>query len=114
MKLSILLPLIFFCSALPLAGAPDYSINVHVTESRMVREPQSAGGMQRIKVVIDGKKLELESESIPNALLSLGDYKARIVREDHWRGAPYETYRVYEFLFSDNKTRRYILVGEFE
>ena len=30
-----------------------------------------------------GKKYELESETTANMLLSLGDYKAKIVRDDH-------------------------------
>jgi len=45
-------------------------------------------------------------------LLSLGDYRAKIVRDDH--RVTYESYKMYEFLFSDQKTRRFIVVGQTE
>ena len=44
-----------------------------------------------------------------NALLALGDYKAKLVRDDH-RSA-YDSFQVYEFLFADNKTRKFEVIG---
>jgi len=76
----------------------------------MVRE----GGTfyQKMEVLIDGKKYELQSEAPADTLLSLSDYKAKIVRDDH--KVAYESFKVYEILFSDQKTRRFIVVGQTE
>lgn len=63
---------------------------------------------QQLNATIDGKKYELRASSI-NALLALGDYKAKLVRDDH--RTAYDSYRVYEFLFPDNKTRKFQVVG---
>jgi hypothetical protein len=41
---------------------------------------------QSLGVIIDGKRYELESLGAPNALLMLGDYKARLVKDQHWAG----------------------------
>ncbi len=115
MKRTASIALLFF-SALAWAASAgaDYTIDVHVTATRMVRDPGTIGRFQYLNVIINGKKFELESEGMPNALLSLGDYKARIVRDDHWRGAAYDSYRVYEFQLPDKKTRRFVVVGESE
>ena len=109
------LALLLFCSALCWAStaADDYNVNVHVSASRLVRNPGSQGRSQSVTVIMDGKKYELESLDFPNALLALGDYKARLVKDQHWAG-PYDSYRVYEFLFSDNKKRKFLVVGESE
>jgi hypothetical protein len=95
----------------PAAG--DYNVNVHVSATRMVRNPGSLAHYQSLIVIIEGKKYELESLDLPNALLMLGDYKARLVKDQHWAG-PYDSYRVYEFLFPDNKKRQFLVVSESE
>jgi hypothetical protein len=102
------------CSSLAWAGSGDYNVNIHVAATHMWRQPGDAARRQQLDVIIDGKKLQLESESIPNALLSLGDYKAKQVRNDHWRGATYDSYEVYEVLLPDKNTRRFIVVGQSE
>jgi len=38
-----------------------------------------------------------------------GDYKAKLVRDDHKNA--YDSFQDYEFLFPDGKTREYFLVG---
>jgi len=106
--------LLFFCSALACAGSSDYNVNIHVIATHIVREPGDGARRQELDVIIDGKKLQLESETIPNALLSLGDYKAKQVKNDHWRGATYDSYEVYEVLLPDKNTRRFIVVGQSE
>ena len=73
--------LVFFCSSIAWAGSGDYNVNIHVTATHMRREHGDAARRQQLDVIIDGKKLQLESESIPNALLSLGDYKAKQVKQ---------------------------------
>jgi hypothetical protein len=74
--------------------------------------PEAGPRFQRVEAIIDGKKYELESDRTPDMLLSLGDYRAKIVRDDH--RVTYESYKMYEFLFSDQKTRRFIVVGQTE
>jgi hypothetical protein len=95
-------------SALAWAGAEpnpaDYTINVHVSSSRF-----NARGAVRLKVVIDGKKYELEGNT---GLLIPGDHKAKLTKDDH--KTAYGLSQNYEFLFPDKKTRWYNLVGIME
>jgi hypothetical protein len=71
--------------------------------------------IQTLKVLIDGKKYTLVGSfgfmQTP-ALLHTGDYKARVVKED--TGRAYEYRRTYEFLFSDDRRRKYEVTGESE
>jgi hypothetical protein len=112
----ITLTVLLLFSTFAWAGAnPDpseYNVNVHVAASQMVIEGTAIAHSQKLNVVIDGKKYELKSDSRPNALLALGDYKAKIVRDDHRMA--YDSYKVYEFLLSDLKTRKFIVVGQTE
>lgn len=114
MKPRVQFLLIFFYSSLAWAGSKDYNVNIHVTATHMLREHGDSASRQELDVIIEGKKLQLESETIPNALLSLGDYKAKLVKNDHWRGASYDSYQVYEVLLPDKNTRRFIVVGQSE
>jgi hypothetical protein len=111
------LTFLFFllCSAFCWAASAssDYSVDVHVSATRLVRDTRSVGRYQALTVTIEGKKYELESLDYPNALLMLGDYKARLAKDQHWTG-PYDSYRVYEFLFPDNKKRQFLVVGQSE
>jgi hypothetical protein len=105
------LAILLLCSALAWAGSepnPAYTVKVHVSSSRMAFEGEGKPFSQRLDVTIDGKKYELRSPSV-NALLALGDYKARLVRNDH--RTTYDSFQVYEFLFPDNKTRKFEVVG---
>jgi hypothetical protein len=87
------------------ASSPsDYSINIHVSSSRAT-EP----GVQRLDVVIDGKKYKLQAPA--NGLFSLGDYKAKLVRDEH-KGA--DVVQVYELLLPGQKTRQFVVVGQTE
>ncbi len=103
---------ILLFSALAWAADPDpaqYTVNVHVSSSRMVIEGASTSHQQRVSAVIDGKKCELESDVAVNKLLALGDYKAKLVEDDHKNA--YDSSQIYEFLFPDKKTRKFWLVG---
>jgi hypothetical protein len=106
---------LFLCCTLVWAApsASDYDINVHVSATRMTRHGNSAF-YQSLGVIIDGKRYELESLGAPNALLMLGDYKARLAKDQHWAGGTYDSWRVYEFLFPDNKKRQFVVVGQSE
>jgi hypothetical protein len=89
-------------------NAADYTINVHVTRARM-----SDGRLEKLNVVIDGAKYELEAGTpAPYALLALGDYKAKVVKDE--RKESYYSIREYEFLFPNNKTTRFFVVGQTE
>jgi hypothetical protein len=100
----------------------EYPINVHVISSHWVMEPTNIGpaGFQRINVIINGKKYELEAlcgNTILNTrtgvpVLALGDYKAKLVHDEH--KPTYESSQVYEFLFPDNKTEKFLVVGQAE
>ena len=106
--LAILLSLSAFACAKENPNPSDYTINIHVSASEMLTAIGS-GSLQKLTVVIDGKKYELEGTAGGQFLLALGDYKAKIVTDEH-RGA-YDLLRVYEFLFPDQKTRKFAVVG---
>lgn len=106
-----MIPLVvLFFSALAWAGegshAADHTVNVHVSASSIDRT-----GHQVLDVVIDAKKYELRSELSIGHLLALGDYKAKVVKNDH--PTAYDFSQVYEFIFPD-KTRPYMVVGQTE
>jgi hypothetical protein len=108
----ITLTILLLISALAWAGGDpnpaEYTINVHVSSSRIDIER----GFQVLNVLIDGKKYELGSELRISRLLALGDYKAKLVQDEH--KTTYDSYQVYELLFSDKKTRKFLLVGQTE
>lgn len=80
----------------------DYTLKIHVSSSRITEH-----NSLRLTATIDGKKIELSS--VGPALVVPGDYKAKLIRDDHKHA--YDFYQVYEFLFPDGKTRKYYLVG---
>ena len=99
--------------AAPASKQAEYNINVHVSASRTVKHSESAPRYQYLNVTIDGKKYELESVLAVGDVLILGDYKARLMTEQHGRG-DYDSFQVYEFQFADRKTREYRVVGQVE
>lgn len=92
---------------------PTYSLTVHLTASRMILHGHSIAYQQLLSATIDGKKYELESISAVHKLLELGDYKARLVSDEHGKGT-YDSWQVYELEFPDQKVRRYLVVGRLE
>jgi len=86
----------------------EYSINVHVSSSSIDLNV----GTQALDVVIDGKKYELRSLLPINRVLALGDYKAKLVQDQH--KTTYDSFQAYEFLFRDKKTRKFEVVGQTE
>ena len=101
---------VLFFSALAWAGGgshpADNTVTVHVSSSST-----DLSGHQVLDVVIDAKKYELRSELSIGHLLALGDYKAKLVKNDH--PTAYDSSLEYEFLFPD-KTRPYVVVGQIE
>jgi hypothetical protein len=107
MKRAALFVLLLLAKLAPAVPAPDeYSINVHVTSSYLL-----AGG-QGLDVVINAKKYQLGGDPRGGSLLALGDYKAKLVKNEHQTA--YESHQEYEFLFPDNKTRKFVVVGQSE
>jgi hypothetical protein len=102
---------VLLLSAFVWAGTPpkpgDYTINVHVSKSYFGER-----GEQMVKAVIDGKKYEMAARPDYPMLLALGDYKAKLVKDQH-RGT-YSYQQEYEFLFSDQKTKKFRVVGQTE
>src|SRR5271157_5855478 len=79
----------------PAAPAPDeYLITVHVTSSYY--QGGVYGRQQELNVVIAGRKYSLAG-STTASLLALGDYKAKLVKDEH--KTAYESYQEYELLF---------------
>ena len=101
---------VLLCSVLAWAGknpvAAEYKVNVRVISSRL-----RDGSRPRLSVIIAGKKYELQGFSTAS-VLATGDYKARLVKDEH--ETAYDSYQVYEFLFPDMKTRQYRIVGATE
>jgi hypothetical protein len=110
--LAILLIVPALASAQYLTSA-DYNVDVHVRSSRLVYLcPRTCSMFQHLSVLIDGKKYEIEDEKSRSDLLRIGDYKAKISKDETTRA--YEYKRAYEFLFPDGQTRRYDVVDEGE
>jgi len=120
---NLLLAFLFLIPSLAVAekakpNPADYTVAVHVQSSRLVLFCGDVTGgssvcnwQQHLNVIIDGKKLEIQPGSTKN-LLRVGDYKAKIVKDD--TPNPYEYQRVYEILFPDGQTRQYLVVAETE
>jgi hypothetical protein len=108
-KLAFAAVLLLF-SALAWAGEEpnpaDYTINVHVSSARV-----NGRGAIRLKVTLDGKKVELEGLDVESSLLKPGDYKAKAIPVKVKDVHTYDVYGNYELLFPDGKTRKYNLVG---
>jgi len=93
----------------PAVAAPtpdDYTIDVHVSSSYFGAQGQI------LKVTINGKKYKLSATPSELSLLALGDYKAKLIRDDH--KASYYSYQIYEFQFPDKKTRKFNVIGQSE
>jgi len=110
MKKAALFVLLLLAPCAMAAPSPDeYSINIHVQSSHLLYANGAIS--QMLDVTIDGKKYELAGFDT-GGLLALGDYKAKLVKDEH--KTSYESDRIYEFLFADKKTRKFSVVGQSE
>jgi len=87
----------------------EYNITVHARSSYIVSG--NGGSSQYLDVVIEGKRFQLAAPD-NGYLLALGDYKAKLVKDDH--KTPYESIRMFEFQFPDKKTRKFTVTGQSE
>ncbi len=103
----------------PKANPADFTIDVHVQSSRTMARCNSAtpyagscGEYQQLSVIIDGKEYELEGNYMPRKayVLHVGDYKAKVLKED--TSLSYGDRRTYQFIFPDGQTAEYLLTGE--
>jgi hypothetical protein len=110
MKTAALVVLLLLGMLAPAARTQEeYPITVHVTSSYF--QGGVYGRQQEWDVVIDGKKYSLAGGTTAS-LLALGDYKAKLVKELH--KTTYESYREYELLLPDKKTRKFVVVRQSE
>jgi hypothetical protein len=108
-------------------GAPadpsSFPVNVHVSTSKLEIVPGEKLNTlgQRLDVTIDGRHLVLEGNQIIGKkkfiggevwVLPVGDYKARIKKEDASPNGAY--WREYEILLKDGSTWDCYVVGESE
>jgi hypothetical protein len=108
--------LLFCCCAAPSRGPAQPPIrpstrSIFMSADRVVVE-DGRYYKQKLSVVIDRRKCELAEYGATNWLLAIGDYRAKLIKDEH-RGT-YDSYRIYELLLPDNKTRQFRLVGETE
>jgi hypothetical protein len=110
MKRAALVVLLLLATLAPAAQTPnEYPITVHVASAYFLGAVVSHS--QGLDAVIGGKKYALAGDS-DVALLALGDYKAKLVKDEH--KTSYESYQQYELLFPDKKTSRFTVVGHSE
>jgi hypothetical protein len=120
MKIGILAAL-FLGPVAAWAGASssaDYTVAVHVQSSSLFPActPSAVGTycqhVLHLTTLIDGKKIELEYVHQGSDLLRVGDYKAKITKDD--QTGTYEYRREYEFLFPDGSKGKFLVIGESE
>ncbi len=120
---SALFVIFLMVPALALAVKPkpnpaDYTIVVHVRSAKLVNtrdtdfEKSICNAELRLVVLINGNKFELQDQRANCSVIHVGDYKAKIAKEDTSHSYSYT--RSYEILFPDGSTRTYRVVGESE
>jgi hypothetical protein len=110
---NIVLALILVLPSVLCAESPnpsDYPVAVHVQSSHLIVNHD--GVTQALTATIDGKHVELEGTPTQQYVLRTGDYKAKVVKDEHSRSYEYQI--TYEILFPDGKTRKFLVVGEDE
>ncbi len=87
------------------ANTADFNLTAHVTNAFLVTTQE----LLRLDVTLDGKKLQLESFD-STKMLHLGDYKARVVKDDEWKSGQYVV--SYDLLMLDGTHLLFRVVGE--
>ena len=123
---NILFSFVILCSTFAMAAPnpADFPETLHVTSSRLVFD--TSGGhvipAQRLEVIVGGKKYELYGTSLSsldngtdrlhNGVLPIGDYKAKLIRED--LKPSYLLFLSCKILLPDGKTTILSVVGQSE
>ena len=105
----------------PAPNSADYITTIHVQTSRIASDCSDVTNgtsvcfwNQHLDVTIDGKKYEMVGNRAKKNVyvLRLGDYKAKVLKEDTSR--TYEYNRSYELLFADGTTGDFQVTAEIE
>ncbi len=142
LALLFLMPCLLLCSKTLLAATPpnpaDYTVNIHVTSSRVEQtctQPGSAvscAAVLRLNATIDGQKYEMQGGiqsgrvgsnqagatrnfSLGRGFLALGDYKARLLPANAKDpDVPYYVIKNYEILLPDGRLAGFQVIGQTE
>jgi hypothetical protein len=104
--------------ASPKVDSSRFNVNIHVSKSYLEVVPGRPMNdvAQRLDVTIDGHHRVLDGRSTvgekPEALLPVGDYKARVKKQGNAPNGAY--WRTYEILLKDGSTWDCYVVGESE
>ena len=92
----------------------DFTINVHVSSSGSMMIPSIPVPvvLQVLKVVIMGKHYELSSDGPGGGLIAIGDYKAKLVKDEHYPTG--ETLKAYELALPNGTVRKFDVTEESE
>ena len=94
-------------------SAPDYPITIHAQSAEIFRLCGAESCWElRLHVTIDGKKYSLQEEHGRKDLLRVGDYHAKIAKDETKHA--YEYSREYEILMPDGDKRKYLVISESE
>ena len=85
----------------------DFSVTVHITHAFL----EGVQNHLHLDAVVDGKKYQMESLD-GSTMLHVGDYKARVVRDDEKKSDLFT--KAYEILFPDGTHWVFTVVGESE
>ena len=113
-KISLFIVIVLAALVSAAQSLDDHPITVHVSSARSILVPAGSIGAvqyQQLSVIINGKRFELSAKS-DGSLLTLGDYKVRLVENTH--KTSYESLQTYEFLFSDGKMATFTVTGQSE
>jgi len=111
MKKHLLLFALLLCAMSAFAAKKpdpaDYNVTVHVTASRV------DGCIRELDAVIGGVNYQLSAACakipISVGVLKLGDYKAKLVKDD--RSSAFFIMQAYEILFPDGTKKKFDVVG---
>ncbi len=98
------------CWAAPKPDPAQYNVNVHVSGTLTIEYENTM--QQQMQATIEGKKYVLHGGSGVIWVLKVGDYHAKVVKDETRNGVEYM--RSYELLFPNGETRRYDVMGEEE
>lgn len=110
----MLVSTLVFAAKQPAPNPADYTIIVHVAASRMQVDVVRCS-QRFLSVVIKGKNYEVWAPTKctdNNGILALGDYKARLVKDQH--PTAYQSHQIFEVLLPDNTTMNFNVIGLIE
>ncbi len=98
------------------SASSQYPLTVSIERSRVDTQRPSVNGSSlcrphlNLAAVIDGRHFELEGSKVRSAVLALGDYKAKLIADEHSK--TYLSEAVYELQYPDGSTEKFSVIGE--